>query len=136
MIFSMRSLPVGPLTQPIFIVAVAALETVEREVAHQRMFLAARDRVCEAPAGRWRGLEPLVAPAAVEIEIVARRAPDKGTAVGRHILDACPVAQEPEPRDRGNQCDRAFGHCLDLRELAALRIGIEAVDVSAEHEAA
>ena len=42
------------------------------------------------------------------------------------------MPQQPQPGDRRDQRHRAFSDGLDLRELAALRVGVEAVDVPAE----
>ncbi len=102
----------------------------------QRVLLVVGDGVGEGPAGGGRRLEALIAPAAVEIELVDGRAADEGRAVRRHVLDAAPGAQQPQPRDERHQRHRAFGDRLHLRQHAALGIGVEAVDMAAEHEAA
>jgi hypothetical protein len=46
------------------------------------------------------------------------------------------MAQQPEARDAGHDGDGAFRHGLDLGKLAALGIGVEAVDMAAEDEPA
>ena len=46
------------------------------------------------------------------------------------------MPQQPQPRHRWDQRNGAFGRGLHLRELPALGIAVEAVDVGAEHQAA
>ena len=41
-----------------------------------------------------------------------------------------------EPREIGEERKPALGHVLDHRQIAALGVGIVAVDIAAEHEAA
>src|SRR5271167_2827084 len=103
----MCSLLVSPVAQPVLIVAVGAFESVERQMPDQWMFLAMRECVREAPAGRRRRLESLVAPAAIEIEVLARRSPDEWTAIRGHILDTGPMPQHSQPRNGRDQRDRA-----------------------------
>src|SRR5690349_24352716 len=100
------------------------------------MLIVMSDGVGEGPARGRRRLEALVAPAAVEIEIADRRLADERAAVRRHVLDAAPMPQQAHAADEGHQRDGAFGDALDLRELAALGIGVEAVDMAAEDQPA
>src|SRR5262245_53140180 len=130
------SLPVCPVADAELIHLAAFFETIEAEAAVELMLFVMGDRVGEAPAGSRRRLEALVAPAAVEIEIADVGSADKGASVGRHILDAAPMPDKPQPRNAWHQCHRAFGNRLDLRELAALGIGVEAVNMAAEDEPA
>ena len=44
------------------------------------------------------------------------------------------MAEQPQARDEGHERDGAFRHRLDAVELAALGIGVEAVDMTAEDE--
>ena len=46
------------------------------------------------------------------------------------------MAQQAQLRHEWKKRDGAFGHGLDTRELATLRIGVEAVDMAAEDHAA
>ena len=66
------SLLIGPIADAVFIKLAAAFEPVESEVFHQGVFLIVRQRVGEGVTRCWCGLEALVAPAAVQIEITHR----------------------------------------------------------------
>src|ERR1700722_8805992 len=130
------SLLVCPQPGAVLIEAVVALEAIEGQMTYQRMLALVRDRVRQAPARGRRRLKALIPPAAVQIQIPERRASDEGTAVGGHVLDASPMAQQPQARDRRDERHRAFGDALNLRKLPALGIGVETVDMAAEYQAA
>ena len=111
-------------------------EAVEPEGRVERMRLVARDRVGEAPARGRRRLEAAVAPARVEIEALDRRPVDDRRAVHRHVHQAAPAPQQPQPPDHRHQRHAALAHVLDRRQVAALGVGVVAVDVAAEHQPA
>src|SRR5215470_9238470 len=100
---------VGPVADAVLVELAAALEAVEAEATVEIVLVVVGDGVGEAPAGGRRRLEALIAPAAVEIEVRDARLADEGAAVGRHVLDAAPVAQQPQARDAGHQRHRALG---------------------------
>src|SRR5882672_6181860 len=91
--------------------------------------------VREAPASGRCGFEALITPTAVQIEIAQQSPANEGTPVGRHVLDAAPVAQQSQPGDRGDECNRTFCRGLNLGKLAALSVAVETVDMTAEHQA-
>src|SRR4051794_8739320 len=130
------SLLVGPVAGAVLVQLATLLEAVEREVAVQVMRLVMGDGVRKGPARGRRRLEALIAPAAVQIEVPHRRLADERAAIRRHVLDAAPVPKQTHAADERHQRDRAFGDVADLRELAALRIGVETVDMAAEDESA
>ena len=90
----------------------------------------------EAPAARGRGLEAAVAPAGVEVEPGDGRSIDDRRAVQAHVHHAAPHAQNARAADHRHQRHAAFADVLDGREIAALGVGIVAVDIAAEDEAA
>src|ERR1700728_5049379 len=90
----------------------------------------------EAPPGAGRRLEAAVAPAAVEIEPLDRRLADEGRAIHGHVHDARALPENAQARERRHHRDRRAHQVLDQRKIAALRIGIVAVEVAAEYEAA
>ena len=92
--------------------------------------------VGEAPARGRRRLEAAVAPAGIEIEAVDRRLVDDRRAVHGHVHQAAPAAQQPQPAEHRHQRHAALAHVLDGRQVAALGVGIVAVDVAAEHQPA
>lgn len=77
----------------------------------------------------------LPTPAAVEIEIPDRRATDEGTPIPRHVLNLRPMPQQTQAGDRRDQRHRTLSDFLHLGELPALRVAVEAVDVTSEHRA-
>ena len=114
----------------------AFAETVDREVGVDRVRLVRGDHMGEAPARAGNRLEAAVAPAAVEIEPLDRRLADEGRAVHGHVHDARPLPENAQARERRHHRDRRAHQVLDQRKIAALRIGIVAVEVAAEYEAA
>src|SRR5882757_2532708 len=100
------------------------------------MGLVARQQVREAPARSRRRLEAAVAPAGVEIETTYRRSVDDGGAVHRHVNETAPGTQHAYPADRRHQRHAALTDVFDGREVAALGVGVVAVDIAAEHQAA
>src|SRR5262245_34917476 len=126
----------GPVAAAMVVELAALLEAIEGVAAVQLMLLVLGHGVGEGPAAGGHGLEALIAPAAIDIEVADRGAADEGAAVGGHVHDAAPMAQQAQARDAGHHGDGAFGDRLHLRELATLGIGVEAVDMAAEDEAA
>src|SRR3546814_4671308 len=116
----MSSLLVGPVADAVVIEFAAFGEAVEAVAAVQLMLFVMGDGMGEAPASRRRRLEALIAPTAVEIEVADRRAADEGAAIRRHVLDAGPMAQQAEPRDRRDQRDGAFRPAEHTSELQSL----------------
>src|SRR5258708_7132795 len=114
----------------------ALLEAIQGITAVQLMLLVLGHGMGERPAPGGHGLEALIAPAAVDIEIADRGTADEGAAVRGHVHDPAPMAQQAEPRDAGHDGDGTFRHGLDLGKLAALGIGVEAIDMAAEDEPA
>ena len=81
-------------------------------------------------------LKPAVAPARVQIEALDGRPVDDGRAVHGHVHDAAPAAKEAHPADHRHQRHAALADVLDHRQVPALRIGVVAVDIAAEHQPA
>jgi hypothetical protein len=96
--------------------------------------LVTREQMRKAPARRGRRLEAAVAPAAIEIKTVVRRAIDDGRAVHRHIHDAAPGTQHAHAPDGRHQRHRLLTDILDSRQVASLGIRVVAVDIAAEDE--
>src|SRR5262249_19441046 len=80
----------GPIAGAVLVELATLLEAVEGIAAGEPVLLVLGDGVGERPAAGGHGLEALIAPAAIDIEIADGRAADEGAAVGRHILDAAP----------------------------------------------
>ena len=127
---------VGLIAHPFFVDHQTLLETVKaiglggwvRRVMGQQM------RKAEA-RGRRR-LEPAIAPAAVEIEPVDMGAVDDRRSVHRHIHDPAPHPQQSRAPDMRKDRHAAFADVLDHGQIAALGVGVIAVDIAAEHKAA
>src|SRR5680860_947797 len=98
--------------------------------------LAGGDEMGEAPAGGGRCLEAAIAPAGIEIEAFDRRRIDDGRAVHGHVEQAAPGAQDAQAPDDRHQRHAALGDVLDHRHVAALGVGVVALDVAAKDEPA
>ncbi len=131
-----RSMQIGLGALAFFVNQVAGPETVEAIGCGERMRLVARQQVSETPARGRRCLEAAVAPAGVEIEALDRRPVDDRGAVHRHVDETAPRAEHAHAPDCRHQRHAAFTDVLDSRQVAALGVGIVAVDVAAEHQAA
>ena len=81
-----------------------------------------------------RGLEAAVTPARVDEQTVNIGAVDEGRAVHRHIHDAAPHAQQARAPDHRHDRHAAFADVFDHRQIAALGVGVVAVDVAAKDQ--
>src|ERR1700675_2119856 len=85
-------------------------------------------------AGCGRRLEAAVAPAAIEIEPVDRRAVDDGRAVHRHIRDAAPAAKQTCASEHRHDGHAALANILYRGKISAAGITVVTVDIAAEHK--
>ena len=61
---------------------------------------------------------------------------DEGRAVHRHVHDAAPHAKKACAADDGHDRHATFADIFDHRQIAALGVGVVAVDIATEDEAA
>src|SRR5688572_17570558 len=97
------SLLVRPVAEAIFVKLPALREAVECEAAVELMLLVMGHGVSKGPSACGRGLEALITPAAVEVEIPDVGAANEGAAIRRHVHDAAPMAQQAQPGHEGKQ---------------------------------
>ena len=99
-------------------------------------WLVFRDGVGKTPARTRNRLEPAIAPAGVEVETVDRGLVDDRATIHGHVHDPTPMTQQTQPRHGRNHRDAFRYDVLDQRQVPALGIGIVAVEIAAEDEAA
>ena len=121
------SLLVCPVADAMLIKLFAFHQSVEREIGIEFMRRIVGHGMREGEARCGRGLEALIAPAAIEIEAVNGSYSDEGGTIGRHIIDATPGAEQAQARHEGGHRHRTFHHFLHFEKLAAVGEGVEAI---------
>src|SRR5258706_108706 len=130
-----HSVQVGLRALPFLVDEMTRREAVESIGARNLVRSVAREQVGEAPTRSGSRLEAAVAPARVEVEAGNAALIDDGRAVHRHVHEASPRAQHAHAANHRHQRHAFLEHVLDRREIAALRIGVVAVEIAAEDEA-
>src|SRR5579864_3172480 len=120
----------------VFVEKRAGGEAIDAVGRRNGVWLVVRDEMGEAEACTGHGLEAAITPAAVEVETVHIGPIHDRRAVHGHIDEAGPCSQYADTADQWHQGHAGFTGVLDRAEVAALGIGVVAVDIAAEHQSA
>src|SRR3984885_3512807 len=130
------SVKIGLGALALFIDQMSGCEPVEAKGGSGLMRLVGCQQMGKCPAGRRRCLEAAVAPAGIEIEAIDWSAIDNRRSVHRHVRNAAPASKQARTADHRHQRHAALANVLDGGQIAAARIAVVAVDVTAKNQTA